>query len=130
SNADDVATYVSQAIGKKAGAAAAAAGSTSGTAKANAKDQVQIPADSTGLLKFQFASATAKAGHVTLLSKNDSSVPHDISLTGSGVNQQGAVVSGGKVSQVAATLKAGQYTFYCSVPGHEAAGMKGTLTVK
>jgi uncharacterized cupredoxin-like copper-binding protein len=27
-------------------------------------------------------------------------------------------------------LPAGSYTFYCTVPGHEAAGMKGTLTVK
>lgn len=27
-------------------------------------------------------------------------------------------------------LKAGTYTFYCTVPGHEAQGMKGTLTVK
>jgi plastocyanin len=26
-------------------------------------------------------------------------------------------------------LPAGTYTFYCTVPGHEAAGMKGTLTV-
>jgi uncharacterized cupredoxin-like copper-binding protein len=23
----------------------------------------------------------------------------------------------------------GAYTFYCSAPGHEAAGMRGTLTV-
>jgi uncharacterized cupredoxin-like copper-binding protein len=28
------------------------------------------------------------------------------------------------------TLKPGSYEFYCQVPGHEAAGMKGTLTVK
>ena len=28
------------------------------------------------------------------------------------------------------TLKAGAYTFYCSVPGHRAAGMQGTLTVQ
>jgi uncharacterized cupredoxin-like copper-binding protein len=27
-------------------------------------------------------------------------------------------------------VKAGTYTFFCSVPGHEQAGMKGTLTVK
>jgi len=27
------------------------------------------------------------------------------------------------------TLKKGKYNFYCSVAGHEDAGMKGTLTV-
>jgi plastocyanin len=27
-------------------------------------------------------------------------------------------------------LKAGKYEFYCTIPGHEEAGMKGTLTVK
>jgi uncharacterized cupredoxin-like copper-binding protein len=27
-------------------------------------------------------------------------------------------------------VKPGKYTFYCSVPGHEQGGMKGTLTVK
>ena len=27
-------------------------------------------------------------------------------------------------------LKAGEYEFYCPVDGHEAAGMKGTLTVE
>jgi plastocyanin len=27
-------------------------------------------------------------------------------------------------------LKKGKYEFYCSIPGHEEAGMKGTLTVR
>ena len=36
----------------------------------------------------------------------------------------------GGTSKVSVNLKPGTYTFYCSVPGHEAGGMKGTLTVK
>jgi plastocyanin len=67
---------------------------------------------------------------VTIRMKNASSVPHDIAITGGGVSQVGSVVSGGGVSTVSTTLKPGTYTFYCSVDGHEAAGMKGTLTVK
>jgi uncharacterized cupredoxin-like copper-binding protein len=45
------------------------------------------------------------------------------------VNEKGPTVIGGGRSTVTATLKAGTYTFYCSVPGHEQAGMRGTLTV-
>ncbi len=62
--------------------------------------------------------------------KNASSVPHDIAIQGGGVSKIGPIVSGGGVSTVTATLAPGTYTFYCSVPGHEAAGMKGTITVK
>jgi uncharacterized cupredoxin-like copper-binding protein len=29
-----------------------------------------------------------------------------------------------------ANLKPGTYTFYCTVPGHRAGGMQGTLTAK
>jgi plastocyanin len=36
---------------------------------------------------------------------------------------------GGKQSQKI-DLKPGKYTFYCSITGHRAAGMVGTLTVK
>jgi uncharacterized cupredoxin-like copper-binding protein len=38
-------------------------------------------------------------------------------------------VGKGGVSKVVMTLKPGKYTFYCTVPGHEKAGMKGILTV-
>jgi plastocyanin len=124
-DADDVAAYVAEAIGKKGGGATG--GGPSGTAKANAQNVVDIPTDPTGQLAYQFKSASAKAGKVTLESKNDASVPHNIALQG---GPSGPVVQGGKTSKITANLKPGTYTFYCAVPGHEQAGMKGTLTVK
>jgi plastocyanin len=123
-DADAVAAYVASAIGKKGGATNAG---PSGSAQANAKNEVQIPTDPSGQLAFKVKSASAKSGKVTLITKNDASVPHNIALKG---GPAGPVVSGGKTSTISANLKAGSYTFYCSVPGHEQAGMKGTLTVK
>jgi uncharacterized cupredoxin-like copper-binding protein len=125
-----VAAYVAQAVGKQGGGGPAPTGGPQGgTAKANAKNEVEIPTDKTGQLLFKYKNATAKAGKVTLLSKNDSPVPHDISVKGGGVDQRGKEVSGGGTSKVTVNLKPGKYTFYCSVPGHEQGGMKGTLTV-
>jgi len=122
---DAVASYVADSIGKK-GTGAAGAG-PSGAARANAQNVVDIPTDPTGQLAYKFKSASAKAGKVTVESKNDASVPHNIALKG---GPSGPVVQGGAVSKVSTTLKAGNYEFYCAVPGHEQAGMKGTLTVK
>ena len=91
---------------------------------------LQIDADPTGQLKFTASSATASAGAVTVKMKNASGVPHDIGIKGNGINEVGPVVSNGGTSTVNVTLKPGTYTFFCSVDGHEAAGMKGTLVVK
>ena len=124
-DADAVAAYVADAIGKKG--SGNAGGGPSGTAKADAQNTVQIPTDPNGQLAYQFKSAEAKAGKVTLESQNDSSVPHNIALKG---GPEGEVVQGGKTSTITANLKPGKQTFFCSVPGHEQAGMKGTLTVR
>ena len=79
---------------------------------------------------FQYTKASGTAGQITLVMPNKSPLTHDISLKGPGVNKNGKEVPQGGTSTVAAVLKPGKYTFYCSVPGHEAAGMKGTLTIK
>ena len=50
-------------------------------------------------------------------------------IKGNGVSKKGAIVGKGGTSKVVVALKPGKYTFYCSVPGHEVGGMKGTLTV-
>lgn len=90
---------------------------------------VEIDVASSGFA-YAESSATATAGHVTIKSMNPQGTGHDISLKGNGVDEKGEVVESGGVSTIdIADLKPGTYTYYCSVPGHEAAGMKGTLTV-
>jgi uncharacterized cupredoxin-like copper-binding protein len=89
---------------------------------------IDIPISDSGF-SFTKTSVTASAGTVTLKATNPQSVPHDISLKGNGVDVKGEDVSNGGTSTVTANLKPGTYEFYCSVPGHEQAGMKGTLTV-
>ena len=46
------------------------------------------------------------------------------------MSEIGPVVKDGGVSTVNVDVKAGEYTFYCSVPGHRQGGMEGKLTVK
>jgi uncharacterized cupredoxin-like copper-binding protein len=38
-------------------------------------------------------------------------------------------VGQGQTASKKVELSAGEYRFYCTIPGHEQAGMKGTLTV-
>ena len=131
--AQDVAGYVSQVAavpGQDTGELASAVQTVNQKPVTEQNGKLQIDADPNGQLKFQASSASAKAGQVTLQMKNASSVPHNIAVTGAGVTQVGPTVSGGGVSTVSVNLKPGTYTFFCAVDGHEAAGMKGTLTIK
>ena len=91
---------------------------------------IALEADPGGALKFDTDSAQAPAGRVTLTMTNPSRVPHDISLRGNGVDEHGDVVEKDGESTVEADVQPGlSYEFYCSVPGHEQGGMKGTLQV-
>jgi uncharacterized cupredoxin-like copper-binding protein len=80
-------------------------------------------------LQFDKKLIQAGAGPVHLVMVNPSSTPHNIAIKGKGVNVKGPVVQNGSQSAVTVTLKPGVYEFYCSVDGHEQAGMKGTLRV-
>jgi plastocyanin len=81
-------------------------------------------------LKFDKSALSAKPGKVTIVMKNPSALPHDVAIEGNGVDVKGKTVTQGGTSTVSATLKAGTYTFYCSVDSHRQAGMEGTLTVR
>jgi len=93
-------------------------------------EKLSLSADPSGALKFDKSSLTGKAGKVTIAMANPSSVPHGVSIQGSGVDVEGKVVQQGGTSTISATLKPGKYTFFCPVPGHRQAGMQGTLTVQ
>ncbi len=130
----DVASYVASVAsrpgkdeGKLATAVPAAGAGKPVAAKAG---KLALPADPNGQLAYITKQASAPAGALEIDSKNDASIPHDIAVEGNGVNSKGKEVQGGATSTVKVTLKAGKYTFYCSVPGHREGGMEGTLTVK
>jgi mono/diheme cytochrome c family protein len=130
-DARDVAAYVAYAAakpGKDAGFLATVGtvntANKSTTEKAGA---LTIPAEATGALAFDFGKATATAGKITFKMPNPSPIQHSIAIKG---GPAGPVVGHGGTSSFTATLKPGTYEYYCTVPGHEAGGMKGTLTVK
>ena len=92
---------------------------------------VQVAADPSGALKFEQSSLTAPAGKDTFKFTNQSSTPHDFVIEDSGGKELAKTdVITGDTATTDATLKAGEYTYFCSVPGHRQAGMEGTLTVK
>ena len=95
---------------------------------AGGETTLENPADPREL-RFSKSTLEAPAGTVTLVMENPSALEHNIAVRGEGVDEQGEVVGEGDESTVTAELEPGEYEFYCSVPGHEAAGMKGTLTV-
>lgn len=109
-------------------AASSSASSASPAASATGGSTVKLAAVP-GKLAFDTKALKAKAGEVTLSMSNPSSFPHGIGINGNGVDKDGKVVQQGATSTVTVKLKPGTYTFYCPVPGHKAAGMKGTLTV-
>lgn len=89
-----------------------------------------ISADPHGAMRYDKTALRAKPGRVTIAMRNPSVIPHNVAIRGKGVKKLGKVVLKGGTSTVTATLKPGRYVFYCSVPGHEQAGMKGVLTVR
>ena len=92
----------------------------------------RLAADPSGALKFTKSTLTAKAGTVTISSRTASPLAHNFTVqqgtSGPVVGATPTFMGGTKTLKL--KLKAGTYTFYCSVPGHRAAGMQGTLTVQ
>lgn len=92
--------------------------------------ELAFEADSSDLA-YTEESATSEAGKVTVKFNNPAPIPHDVAIEDEGGKTiaKTAVISEDEDSTTV-NLKPGEYTFYCSVPGHREAGMEGTLTVE
>jgi plastocyanin len=76
---------------------------------------------------FSLSKRTVSPGSVTFRFTNRGSARHDFKIAG----RKTPVLRPGKSASVRATLRAGRrYTYVCTVPGHRAAGMRGTLRVR
>jgi plastocyanin len=69
---------------------------------------------------------TVPAGSTELIVRNDGTVAHNVSIEGTTT----ATIGGGDSTTFnLADLSPGQYKMICAVPGHESAGMTGTITI-
>lgn len=99
-----------------------------GAGKAESSLKVAAPAD--GALDFETDSLSTKAGKVKLEFDNPAQVEHNVTLELDGKRVAATETVTESKSSLESTLKAGSYTFYCSVGNHREAGMEGKLTVR
>ena len=82
-----------------------------------------------GGLQYNTKVLRVHPGKIKLVFTNLSTIKHNVRIE-SGETELGGTKTIGKGKAVAyVNLKKGTYNFYCSVPGHEDAGMKGKLVV-
>jgi len=116
----------------EAGGGGAATTTSGGGGGGGASSSVKLAADPSQIA-YDTDSLTAKAGDLTIDFDNpNDALGHDVCVEAEGEEDLGCskVITGQSTTLDLKGLKPGTYTFYCSVDAHEAAGMKGTLTVQ
>ena len=76
--------------------------------------------------KFKLSKTSVPHGAVTFTVVNKGKLAHDFKIGG----KKTPLIKPGKSATLTVTLKAGSAAYLCTVSGHAAAGMKGSLTVK
>jgi uncharacterized cupredoxin-like copper-binding protein len=74
---------------------------------------------------FKLSKASITHGKVVFVVANNGKLAHNFSIGGN----TSSLVQPGESTTLTVTLDAGKLVYVCTVPGHAAAGMKGTLTV-
>ena len=76
--------------------------------------------------KFDVGKIEASAGALTVTLENHGALQHTFKIDGTSLLLK---TSGGKSATGSVTLAKGTYDFECTIPGHKALGMKGTVVV-
>jgi plastocyanin len=109
-------------------AAAIVAAGPAAAGPSSTPNVVKVTALSSGLA-YNKKVLRARPGKVKLVLTNLSPLDHDVRVAKGGHDLGGTKEIGKGKTIGTVALKKGTYTFFCSVPGHEAAGMKGKLIV-
>lgn len=102
-----------------------AEGEAGGEAAGNPNEPVFVAID----IAYEQAPEALPPGDITLTLENNGAIEHDVTMEELG-DEKILDAQGGESDEATVGLDAGSYTYYCSVPGHRAAGMEGTLTVE
>jgi plastocyanin len=119
------------------GSGGAPSGSGEGTPEAPAQPSgpthVQVTAEDTEGYRFILSRTTVPAGEVVIEFVNHGQDEHNLhAVESSSSTEEGSLpnTAPGGHPQLKLDLRPGTYTLFCSLPGHEAKGMKATLTVQ
>ncbi len=117
------------AVGLVAIALLAACGGSSGGSSGQPSGSIQVT-----MTEFKFDPSTIQhsSGKIVFWLVDSGSTQHDMAIRDSSGKTiaTSELVSAGDTKEFDVTnIAAGTYTIFCSQPGHEASGMKGTLTV-
>ena len=95
-------------------------------------ETIALSADPSGALSYETDELSAAAGSVTIDFENPAPIGHDVAVEDSSGSELGAtdVITESSAQLDLSNLKAGDYTYFCTVPGHREGGMEGTLTVE
>ena len=96
---------------------------------AAASSEITLTADPSGAVAFDRKELTGKAGTVTITLVNESPIGHNVAVARGAQELGRSDTITGDETELRVDLKPGEYEFYCTVTGHRAGGMEGTLTV-
>ncbi len=93
---------------------------------------VQVTAEDSNGYRFVLSRASVPAGQVVIEFVNHGEDEHNLNVKPGEGTVEGSLPNTAPKAHpsLSVDLRAGSYTLFCSLPGHEAKGMKATLTVE